>query len=90
MQSKNKPAPTVAERAHIERLKELPCAVCKSVAAPIEVHEIKQAQWFTSLPLCADCHRGPKNGLHGQRHMWKLYKMDELDALNETLRRLFA
>lgn len=90
MQSKNKPAPNQAEREHLARLHELPCAVCKSVAAPLEMHEIKQGSWFTCIPLCADCHRGEKNGLHGRRDMWKLYKMDELDALNETLRRLFA
>mgnify|MGYP003506109723 CR=1 FL=1 len=90
MQSKSKPAQTVAERAHVARLHELPCAVCKTVAAPLEIHEIKQGAWFTSIPLCADCHRGSKNGLHGQRGMWRLYKMDELDALNETLRMLAA
>jgi hypothetical protein len=28
MQSKNKKAPTVAEAAHIERVKELTCSVC--------------------------------------------------------------
>lgn len=89
MQSKNKPAPNAAERAHLARLAELPCVVCKT-AGPVEIHEIKQGAWFTSLPLCPDCHRGDANGLHGRRGMWKLYKMDELDALNETLRRVLA
>lgn len=27
-------------------------------------------------------------GWHGQRRMWNLKKMDELDALNVTLKRL--
>jgi len=41
------------------------------------------------MPLCADCHRGSLNGIHGQRRLWNVYKMDELSALNETMRRLF-
>jgi hypothetical protein len=40
------------------------------------------------MPLCADCHRGSINGIHGQRRMWAIYKMDELAALNETIRLL--
>lgn len=88
MQSKNKPAPTKAERAHLARLAELQCAVCDANGE--ETHEIKQGAWFTSIRLCADCHRGARNGLHGQRLMWKLRKMDELDALNVTIERLFA
>jgi hypothetical protein len=49
-----------------------------------------QGDWFTSIPLCSDCHRGEANGWHGRRAMWKLYKLDELGALNVTLRRLLA
>lgn len=89
MQSKNKGAPTKAERAHIERVKSLPCSVCGR-AAPSECHEIKQGQWFTSIPLCADCHRDPVMGLHGQMREWKIRKVDELDALNSTVQRLVA
>jgi hypothetical protein len=40
------------------------------------------------MPLCADCHRGSLNGIHGQRRIWNVYKMDELAALNETIRTL--
>ena len=40
------------------------------------------------MPLCADCHRGSLNGIHGQRRLWNVYKMDELSALNETIRKL--
>lgn len=84
MQSRNKPTPTKAERAHIERIRAMPCAVCEA-AGPSEAHEIKQGQWFTSVPLCPDCHRGSLNGLHGQRNMWRVYRMDELDALAKTV-----
>lgn len=41
MQAKNKRAPTKAERAHIERIKAMPCGVC-SEPGPSECHEINQ------------------------------------------------
>ena len=86
MRSKNKPAPTAAERRHIERVAALACVVCDA-PGPSEVHEIKQGQWFTSCALCPDCHRG-YNGLHGTKAFWRIRKMDELDALAVTIRRL--
>lgn len=89
MRSKNKPKPTPAESAHIERVKALCCSVCDA-PAPSEAHEINQGQWFTSIALCADCHRGSVNGIHGQRVMWRIHKLDEWAALNITLARLFA
>ena len=89
MQSKNKKAPTVAERDHIERVKELPCSVCDE-HGPSDAHEIKQGQWFTSGALCKSCHQGSLLGLHGQRRAWTLRKMDELDALAVTIQRLMT
>ena len=87
MHSKNKPRRTSQEDAHVERVKWLPCALCG--AGPIsEAHEIEQGLWFLAMPLCADCHRGSKNGLHGQRVMWKVMKKTELDCLNETIGKL--
>ena len=87
MQSKNKAKPTAEEKRHIERIKLMPCIICQN-QAPSECHEINQGQWFTSMPLCADCHRGSLNGIHGQKRLWNVYKMDELSALNETIRKL--
>ena len=87
MQSRNKPAPTAAERKHIERVKSLPCVVCWA-PGPSECHEISQGQWFTSVALCPDCHRGSHNGIHGQRAIWNVNKMTELTALNATIREL--
>ena len=84
MQSKNKKPPTVDEREHIARVAALPCVVC-GTPGPSEVHEIKQAQWFTSCALCPDCHRGAFNGLHGQKRIWAVMKMDEIDALAATI-----
>lgn len=84
MQSKNKPAMTAAERRHVEIVKSMPCAVCDA-PGPSEAHEIEQGQWFTAIPLCPDCHRGPVNGWHGQRAIWKVKKLDELKVLNQTI-----
>jgi hypothetical protein len=87
MQSKNKKPPTQAERRHIERVKSLPCSVCDA-SSPSDCHEINQGQWFTSIALCKDCHQGGLNGIHGQKRMWAIKKMDELAALNVTIKRL--
>jgi hypothetical protein len=89
MQSKNKKAPTKSESQHIVRIKEMACIVCKQ-PGPSECHELKQGQWFTSLPLCVDCHRGSINGIHGQKRMWSIYKIDELDALAMVIEKLLA
>ena len=79
MHSKNKPAMTAAERRHVARIKAMPCVVCGE-AGPSEAHEIEQGLWYASIPLCSSCHRGT-NGLHGQRRMWAVMKISELQAL---------
>lgn len=89
MQSKNKPSMTKAERKHVTRIKEMPCGVCEA-PGPSEAHELKQGQWFTSIPLCADCHRGEFNGIHGQARIWAVKKLDEQEVLNETIRQLLV
>lgn len=86
MWSPNKSKPTLAEHEHIERIKEQPCVVCDE-PGPSECHEPEQGLWWISMPLCPACHRGPE-GWHGTRLRWKLRKMTELDAINETIRRL--
>jgi hypothetical protein len=78
---------TATERRHVERIKSMRCRVCDEVG-PSEAHEIKQGFWFTSVPLCADCHRGGRNGIHGQRYIWEVLKYDELQALDDTIREL--
>jgi len=81
--------PTAMERSHLGLVKEQACSVCDATG-PSEAHHIHQAQAFTAVALCPDCHRGGKNGWHGQRQIWKLKKLDELGALNITLKRLLA
>lgn len=75
------------ERRHLAAVKSLPCSVCDA-PGPSEAHHIKQGLQYTCVALCTDCHRGPVLGLHGQRRMWAIKKMDEIDALNVTIERL--
>lgn len=79
--------PTAKEREHLGRVKELPCSVCHA-SGPSEAHHVDQRLVYTCIALCPDCHRGSFNGWHGQRRRWKQEKMEEMDALNETLRML--
>lgn len=88
MWSKNKKAMTAAERRHVQLVKESGCAVCGAMGF-VEAHEIKQGLWWTSVGLCPECHRGPQ-GIHGDKTLWRIYKLDELGALNETLRRIYG
>ena len=76
------------ERIHLALVKELPCSVCDA-PGPSEAHHIKQGLQYTCVALCVDCHRGPLLGVHGQKRMWVIKKMNELDALNVTLKNLF-
>jgi len=77
------------ERAHLALVKELPCSVCDQ-PGPSEAHHVKQGQQYTAVALCESCHRGALMGWHGQRRMWAIKKMDELAALNVTVRRLMG
>jgi len=87
MRSKNSRAINPAEAAHLAAVKELPCSVCDH-PAPSDAHHIKQGQHYTAVALCKDCHQGSFNGIHGQKRMWTVMKMDEIDALAVTNRRL--
>lgn len=78
---------TKTEREHLARVKSLPCSVCDA-PGPSEAHHIQQGQQYTCVALCPDCHRGPILGWHGQRRMWAIKKMDEIDALAVTVKRL--
>lgn len=89
MRTKNAKRITPAESAHLAAVKLTPCVLCDA-PAPSEAHHVRQGDHFTAVALCADCHRGSGNGWHGRRTMWRIRKWDELDALNETLRRLAA
>lgn len=78
---------TSIEKKYIDLVKRLPCSVCDAQGG-CEAHEPKQGLWFISIALCSSCHRDPVNGLHGQKVMWKIKKMDEWDALAVTIRQV--
>lgn len=78
---------SAAERKHLQRVKSLPCSVCNA-PPPSSAHHINQGQQYTTVALCTDCHQGSLMGWHGQKRAWAIRKMDELDALNVTIRRL--
>jgi hypothetical protein len=80
---------TAKERAYVGLVKELPCSVCDA-PGPSDAHHVKQHRQYTVVALCKDCHTGSRNGLHGQRQMWKLKKMEEVDALNVTIERVIG
>lgn len=86
MRTKNAARITAVESDHMARVKSLPCSVCDA-PAPSAAHHINQGQHFTTVALCWQCHQG-KDGWHGTKVLWRIRKMDELDALNITLGRL--
>lgn len=79
---------TAQERRHVAKVKEMNCGVCDE-PGPSDAHHIKQHNQYLVIPLCRDCHQGSFNGWHGERRMWKVVKKDEMDVLNETLRKMF-
>lgn len=76
-----------SERAHLARVKELPCSVCDT-PGPSDAHHIKQGLQYVCIALCKDCHQGSFNGWHGQKRIWSVKKLDEIAALNITIKRL--
>ena len=74
---------TAKQREHIGRVKMLPCSVCDK-PGPSDGHHIEQKLQYCVVALCRDCH----NSLHGTKALWRVRKMDELSALDVTIRRL--
>jgi len=70
-------------------VKTLACSVCDA-PGPSEAHHMVQGLQYTCIALCPECHTGPRMGWHGQRFAWKIRKMEEIDALNITIKRLMA
>lgn len=88
MRSKNSARITADESEHMANVKALPCSLCDA-PAPSSAHHINQGQHWTVVALCYDCHQG-NNGWHGNKSLWRIMKMDEMDALSVTIRRLMT
>ena len=59
---------------------------------PSEAHHIVQGDYFTTVAVCHDCHRGSEKRLARPEKSWRIARFpDELGAaLNITPRRLAA
>jgi hypothetical protein len=79
---------TAKQRKHLATIKQMDCAVCGQ-SGPSDAHHIEQHKQYLCIPLCKDCHQGSHNGIHGQKRIWNVMKMTEMDALNETIEKLF-
>lgn len=77
------------EREWVGLVKEQECSVCEA-PGPSDAHHIKQGNHYTCVALCKSCHQGSFMGWHGQKRAWAIAKMDENDALNKTIRNIFA
>lgn len=86
MRSKNSKPLTLSDRAHLARVRALPCSWCGKAGG--YAHHIKQGQHWTTVATCWDCHQGPQ-GWHGDKTLQRIFKMDELDALAVTLQALY-
>jgi len=76
------------EKKWVGLVKEQPCSVCGQ-PGPSDAHHIEQGEHFTVVALCKSCHQGSNMGWHGNKRAWAIAKMDQLDALNMTIRRVF-
>ncbi len=88
MWSRNKKPMTPLERAHVGKVKGLPCSVCDT-PGPSDAHHIVQGKHFVCVALCRECHQDPHMGWHGRKLAWSIRKITELHALNTTIGRLY-
>lgn len=77
------------EREWVLLVKEQNCSVCNH-PGPSDAHHIEQGNHYTVVALCKSCHQGSTMGWHGQKRAWLIAKMDQLDALNVTIKNVYA
>jgi len=83
----------ITNKAHVERIKRMDCCLCGATGTS-DAHHIREGQGMSQrasdvlvIPLCKSCHQGP-NGIHGDRSMLRIFKVEELDLLAITLEKL--
>jgi hypothetical protein len=85
---------SAASKRYMGRVASVGCVLCAALGkpgTPASVHHVREGQgmaqraadWL-SVALCWDCHQGP-NGLHGDRALLRIAKVDELDLLAMTI-----
>jgi hypothetical protein len=80
----------VNAREYIGLVKSMPCSVC-GADGPSDAHHPRTGAGmgqrnpdWTAISLCKNCHQGDR-GIHGDRSMWKVFKIDEMGALARTI-----
>jgi len=66
------------EAAWLADVKSVPCVFCEA-NPPGEAHHWKQGRHFIAIAACKKCH---------DARVWRIGKMSEQDAANETVRRV--
>ena len=69
------------------------CVLCGAVG--VHCHHIREGQGmaqrasdYLAIPLCPDCHMG-QQGAHGDKTLFRVYKVTELDLLARTIQLLY-
>jgi hypothetical protein len=93
---------TKAERAHLDRVARLGCALCNRLGygeSPAEIHHPRtgtgagrKASHFDAIPLCPAHHRLGNDALHvrGRKAWERLHGVTELELLDETRNRIYG
>lgn len=91
--------PDALAHAYKDEVAALPCVCCAAMGqkqtTPTAVHHIREGQGgaqrasdFLTVAVCHDCHQGPL-GIHGNRTLLRIAKLDELDLLSMTVACVF-
>ena len=88
---------SAAEKRYKNKVASLGCILSAYLGqgyVPAEIHHIREGQGmferasdFLIIPLCPEYHRGP-NGLHGNKSIMRIAKLEELDLLALTIEAL--
>ena len=86
-----------ASERYMGRVAAAGCMLCKALGrghVPAAVHHVRDGQGmaqrashYLTVGLCHECHQGP-NGLHGNRSLLRIAKVEELDLLAMTIEAL--
>jgi hypothetical protein len=67
---------TAKARAHIARVKQLPCVICRK-PGPSDAHHVicdrygtRKASDFETIPLCKSCHQDGPEAIHNGKASW--------------------
>lgn len=88
-----KKSANAVEKRYMDKVAQLPCCVCG--AHGVHLHHVREgkgmaqrASNYLVVPVCPDCHTGPQ-GIHGDRTMMRIYGIDEMGMLANTIGEIF-